>query len=281
MSTENNREILIVGVVNLTPDSFWSGSRMRFDEREALIAKVEEMLCAGAGMIDLGACSTRPGSFPPDVKTEWERLEGALREISRVFPRVPLSIDTFRSEIVRKAVDVAGELTVNDISAGEADPEMLPLVSSLGLRYVAMHHLGSPLPGPGGSAPSIHVPGEYPKGVTNAVVSYFEAFSRKAEELGIKEWMLDPGFGFSKTVDDNWTLAAELPALRRLSRPVYVGVSRKSMLTRPLGITAEEALGATSALHLALLLGGADVLRVHDVVEAARVVEVFKRLSCR
>lgn len=270
---DRNRPIRVMGIVNITDDSFYADSRMLEAGAVAsdrLVGRVGAMLDEGADLIDIGACSTRPGSSGVGAEEEWRRLEPALQALRSVFPTLSFSVDTYWSEVVRRCYDRFGPFTVNDITAGMADPAMLPLTGKLGLPYIAMHMRGMPA--------DMQLLTDYPDGVTGAVAAYFDEFAVRAEEAGVTDWILDPGFGFAKTVEQNWTLVRELPALLRFGRPLLVGVSRKSMLTRPLGITPAEALPATTALHLALLQNGADILRVHDVAEAVRTVSIYRML---
>lgn len=255
---DKDRHISVVGILNITPDSFFESSRVVAGRA---MGRIEEMLSQGADVIDIGACSTRPGSAPASEETEWQRLEPVLKDAAKAFPGVQFSIDTFRSSIVRKAFDVIGAFTVNDVTAGDADPAMLSTVAGLGLGYVATHNR----PCSDGS-------------VVDGIAEFFDDFAARASEAGIREWWLDPGFGFSKTLEQNWELVRDMQGLLRFGRPVYVGVSRKSMLTRLLGISPEEALPATQALHLMLLERGASVLRVHDVAEACRTVRLYRQL---
>lgn len=255
---DKDRHISVVGILNITPDSFFESSRVVAGRA---MGRIEEMLSQGADTIDIGACSTRPGSAPVSDEAEWQRLEPVLKDAAQTFPGVRFSIDTFRSGIVRKAYDIIGDFTVNDVTAGDADPAMLSTVAGLGLDYVATHN-------------------RFCRDgvVVEDVAKFFDDFASRASAAGMREWWLDPGFGFSKTLEQNWELARSMQGLLRFDRPVYVGVSRKSMLTRLLGITPEEALPATQALHLLLLERGASALRVHDVAEACRTVRLYRQL---
>lgn len=263
---KKDRRIEIMGILNLTDDSYFAESRCA-DEHAAL-KRAERLLAEGADIIDIGACSTRPGSISGGASEEWRRLKPVLVALRREFPEAYLSIDTYWSQVVRNAYDLIGNFIVNDISSGTQDPEMLPVVGELRLPYVAMHSSG------------IHddIHSQFVSGnIVTAVISFFEDFSRKASEAGIKEWILDPGFGFSKTLDQNWELFSSLDYLKRSfpDRRVLVGVSRKSMIYKPLGISPEESLPATQAAHLAALQRGADILRVHDVAETMHTVTFF------
>ncbi len=263
------RKIRILGIVNLTDDSYFAPSRV--DGSEALLQRVGTMLREGADRIDLGACSTRPGSKPVGADEEWRRLEPALRAIRQAFPEAGVSIDTYWASVVERAYDCIGPFLVNDISAGTYDAAMLPLVGRLGLPYVAMHLRGTP--------ETMQSLTDYPRGVTAEVLKYFRAFAKRAAKAGVTDWILDPGFGFAKTVEQNWTLLEELDRLQVLQMPVLVGVSRKSMIYKRFGITPEEALPATQVAQYMALERGATWLRVHDVAEARRTVLLFEEAT--
>ena len=265
---DKNRRIDIMGIVNLTDDSYFAQSRCA--DVQAAVEKVGRMLDEGATIIDIGACSTRPGSLPVGADEEWKRLEPVLRAIREKFPDVRISVDTYWSEVVRKVYDLIGDFIVNDISAGEDDPEMLPLVGRLGLTYVAMHKRGNP--------ENMQTLTDY-KDVVADVVEYFRGFAQKASAYGIKSWILDPGFGFAKTIEQNYEMLSRLDEFRQLQVPVLVGVSRKSMIYRHLNITPEEALPATQVLHMKALQGGAGIFRVHDVAEIVRTVALYRLLG--
>ena len=256
------RKIQILGIVNLTEDSYYAPSRAA--SCEAFLDRVRQMVAEGADWIDIGACSTRPGSQPVGAEEEWKRLEPALQALRGEFPDVCVSIDTYWAAVVDRAYDCIGPFMVNDISAGAFDAEMLPLVGRLGLPYIAMHMRGTP--------ETMQSLTDYPKGVTAEVLRYFKAFAKRAAKAGITDWILDPGFGFAKTVEQNWTLLQELDRLQALQMPILVGISRKSMIYKRFGITPEESLPATQVAHFMALQHGATWLRVHDVAEARRTV---------
>ena len=273
-------KIHIMGIVNLTPDSFYAGSRV--PEVQTALSRMETMLEEGADVLDLGACSTRPGSYQPTLEEEWARLEPTLRlmgarlpkAIKRVdapgtLPRV--SIDTYRAGIVRRVYDTIGPFIVNDISAGQLDPEMLGTVGRLGLPYIAMHMRGTP--------ETMQTLTDY-EDVTEAVIAYFKEFARKAEEYGIRNWIVDPGFGFSKTQDQNYELLARLDQVVSAfpERETLVGVSRKSMIYKKLGITPDEAMPATQVIQFAALEKGATWLRVHDVAAAVQTAKLYSTM---
>ncbi|MDI9551781.1 MAG: dihydropteroate synthase [Bacteroidales bacterium] len=245
----------IMAIVNLTNDSFFSGSHTlredgSFDEA-CFLGKVGNARSEGADIIDLGPCSSRPGSTPVGPEEEWRRLEPALRLLRQEYPGTPLSIDTYWPDVIRKAYDLAGPFMVNDITGGS--PELLTLVARLNLPYIAMDSSADP-------------------------VGFFERFAEKAEKFRVADWILDPGFGFGKTVEDNWRVLRDLQAFRRFGRPVLAGLSRKTMLWKPLGISPEEALPATQIVNFIALDGGAEILRVHDVAETVRTVKLHRLL---
>lgn len=267
-----------MGIINVNNESFFSGSR--FVAAQEVASKIEEMASLGASIIDLGACSTRPGSTPVPLEQEWEYLRGVLDLIAgeNVSGRIKFSIDTFRSEIVRRAHDIIGEFIVNDISAGEDDPQMLPVVGELGLPYIAMHKRGTPS--------TMQQMCDYPNGVVEEVTEYFKTFEARAAAYGIKEYIMDPGFGFAKNLEQNYTLFKGMPQLKGevsafagVERMLLVGISRKGMIWKPLGITPDEALCGTCAMNLQALILGADILRVHDVAEAVQCVKLWECLQ--
>ena len=273
MEMDKARNIQIMGIVNLTDDSYFAPSRCLgtdgMPDIGRTVGMVGKMLSEGADIIDIGACSTRPGSEPVGEEEEWRRLEPVLKAIKDSFPDAVISIDTWWASVVEKAAGLIGPFIVNDISAGEDDPGMLPAVGRLGLQYIAMHKRGTP-----SMMQSLCNYGN----VTSEVLQYFRKFAERAEKAGIKDWILDPGVGFAKDIGQNWQLLRELEVLRTLGHRILVGVSRKSMIYRLFGITPEESLAQTQVLHFAALERGADILRVHDVAEAARTIEAYRRL---
>ena len=243
-----------MGIINLTPDSFWASSRVSATDA---LPRMSGMAADGADIIDLGAVSTRPGAADVGVEEEWSRLEPVLRSLASDSVRseyglqaTEFSIDTTSAEIVRRAYDLIGSYIVNDISAGEDDPAMLSTVSELKLSYIAMHKRGNPR--------TMDSRCEYPEGVVAALDSYFEAFSAKAAELGIEDWILDPGLGFAKTPEQNWNLIGHLESFRHFAKPILIGAADKRF-TR----------GDTEKAHRLAVAHGADILRVHDVRAAA------------
>ena len=265
-----DRQIDVMGIVNLTDDSFYEGSRCV--GVDAAVSRIGAMLEEGADIIDLGACSTRPGSLPVGEKEEWARLEPVLKAARAAFPDARFSIDTYWASVVRNAYDLIGDFIVNDISAGEDDPMMLPVVGELGLTYIAMHKRGTP--------ESMQGLSDY-SDVVEDVKAYFEEFSEKAEHYGIRNWVLDPGIGFAKTIEQNYELLRRLDAFKELadSPRILIGVSRKSLIYKHFNISPAESLPATQVLGYAALTKGADILRVHDVAEAVRTVALYRMLA--
>ena len=252
--------VKVMGIINVDDDSFYSASRA-LTEKE-ILSRLETLVGEGADIIDFGACSTRPGSTPIDAQTEWERIDKALDIYTRNFSGIPFSVDTFRSSIVRRVYDKYGTFMVNDISAGEDDPMMLATVGELSLPYIAMHKRGTPS--------TMQSLCQYDNLVED-ILQYFRDFEIKAGKAGIKEWILDPGFGFAKTIEQNYELMDNLHRFKELGREILVGISRKSFIYKKLGITPEEALEPTTALHRQAIREGADILRVHDVAAAVAI----------
>ena len=283
-----------MGIINVNEESFYSASRCR--DLSSFSRQLDSMISSGAGIIDIGACSTRPGSTPITLEQEWQLLKEPLEYIASAgIPgmegiagteekRLKISIDTFRSEIVRRAYDTIGDFIVNDISAGEDDALMLPTVGKLGLEYIAMHKRGTPS--------TMQQLCDYPQGVVHEVSEYFLEFEKRAAACGINDYIVDPGFGFAKSVEQNYELFMGMPQLMEIvsgkkspslmgsnRRRLLVGISRKSMIYKPLGITPESSLCATAALNLQALMLGADILRVHDVKEAVECIKLYQLLK--
>ena len=261
----------VMGIINITPDSFYSGSRV-VDER-TLIERVGMMLDDGADVLDIGACSTRPGSEQVDAQGEMARLDWALNAIRREFPDVILSVDTYRADVARRCVEEWGADIINDISAGMLDPEMFATVARLRVPYVLMHMRGTP---------------ETMSSLTdyqNVAAEVLEWIARRIDELrqmGVADIIADPGFGFAKTLEQNYELLARLEAFHVLDAPLLVGVSRKRMIYTPLQCTADEALNGTTVINTIALQQGAHFLRVHDVkaaVEAVKLTTLLRQSS--
>lgn len=254
----------IMGILNITPDSFYDGGE--FNSEESALRQAEKMIAAGAAIIDVGALSTRPFSEFVTGDAEWKRLETPLKSLRKMFPDVIISVDTFRSEIARKAVDSGADM-INDISGGQMDDKMFDVVVKLGVCYVMMHTKGTPQ--------NMQINPVY-QDVTKEVLGYFSSNLAGINSIGTTPIIIDPGFGFAKTVEHNYRLLNDLPMLKALGYPVLVGVSRKSMINKVLGITPENALNGTTVLNTICLLQGADILRVHDVAEAAEAIKLVK-----
>ena len=275
---ERTRKIEVMGIVNITDDSYFAESRCLDGQSvDKAVERTGRLLEEGADIIDIGACSTRSGALQIGPDEEWRRLEPVLRALSGEFPSARISIDTYWSSVVERAYGLIGSFTVNDISAGEDDPKMLPLVGKLGLPYIAMHKKGTP-----STMQSLcSYPPSHREGLSDvscAVSDYFDAFALRAKKYGITDWVMDPGFGFAKDLEQNWTLMREMDKILKPGHKTLVGVSRKSMIYRMFDITPEESLPATQALHMAALDKGADILRVHDVAEAVRTVRIWSKL---
>ncbi len=262
---------LVMGIVNVTPDSFYDGGG--YNNEKQILERVSRMISEGAELIDIGAVYTRPGA--PDVSEaeEWQRLEPVLKRLSNRFPELCISVDTWRSSIARKAVD-AGAAIVNDISGGGFDDRMFESISRMNVPFIMMHIQGTPQ--------TMQINPNY----TDVVKEVFTYFQQRLEKLFAKGMtagvILDPGFGFGKNTDHNYQLLAGIEKLKSLGFPVLAGVSRKSMINRVLGTKPENALNGTTAVNMLALLHGADILRVHDVKEAVQTVKIFQqyRKSC-
>ncbi|MBP3612828.1 MAG: dihydropteroate synthase [Rikenellaceae bacterium] len=258
----------VMTIVNVTPDSFYDGSRT-FTEEE-IERRVAQAIAEGADMLDVGGYSSRPNADEVSVEEEYARVCRAMKVIRRVCPEVAVSIDTFRAEVVQRVVADWGDCIVNDISAGEADSQMIPTVARLGLPYIAMHMRGTPA--------TMQSMTDY----SDVVEEVHNYFVRKLDELhsaGITDVVIDPGFGFAKTLEQNYSLMDGLNRLNDLGAPILVGISRKSMIYKLLGCTPAEALNGTTALHLEALRQGAKILRVHDTREAVEVIKIYNQLN--
>jgi dihydropteroate synthase len=260
----------VMGVLNITPDSFYKGSR--YIAENAILAAAGKMLEDGADFLDIGGYSSRPGAedIPPDV--EKKRVLKAIKLISGEFPDAVISVDTFRSDIAREAVFECGARMINDISGGESDSAMFPLIEELNIPYIMMHMRGNPR--------NMQDSTEYDDVVAD-ILSWFGPKIVSLQSAGVKDIIIDPGFGFAKTIKDNFELLRRLNNFSIAGLPVLVGVSRKSMIWRTLEITPEESLNGTSVLNTVALMNGADILRVHDVKEAVETVRLFDRIRMR
>ena len=253
----------IMGILNATPDSFFAGSRKQTEAEIA--ARVQQIREEGADIIDVGAYSTRPGAADVSPAEEWQRLAAALDIVRREHPAALVSVDTFRAEIAQRCVETYGVSMINDISGGDADAQMFDTVAALRVPYVLMHCKGTPQ--------TMQQAPEYAN-VTAEVITDLSRKVRSLRERGVADIVIDPGFGFGKTVAHNYALLRHLDDFRIFNLPLLVGVSRKSMITRPLGITADAALNGTTVLNTISLMKGASILRVHDVKEAVEVARL-------
>lgn len=251
---------LVMGILNITPDSFYEGSRMK--SKDAILATVQTMLEEGASIIDIGGVSTRPGAATVSLEEELNRVIPAIDRIVDEFPDVIISVDTFRAEVASKAVR-AGASIVNDVSGGRLDSKMFETIAELDVPYVLMHSRGD--------SKNMQSLTDY-KNVVQDVISELSRDLQKLRSLGVKDIIIDPGFGFAKTIDQNYELLNELEHFKVLGCPLLVGVSRKSMIYKRLKISPEEALNGTTVLNTIGVTKGAKILRVHDVKEAMQVV---------
>lgn len=263
---------VVMAIVNATPDSFYAGSRTPASDPEALRRRVEQLLAQGADWFDVGACSTRPGAPQPSPREEIERLRVAMEAVRSVAPSVPVSIDTYRADVAAAAISEMGADMVNDISGGDLDPEMPATVAALRVPYIIMHTRGTPA-----TMQSLTDYGS--EGVSADVVLQLSRKVERLRDLGIADLIVDPGFGFAKTAEQNFELLGQLPLVIEAlpDTPMLVGLSRKSMFYKPLGITPADTLPATTAANTIALQAGAAILRVHDpaaAVQARFVVEM-------
>ena len=254
----------IMGILNLTPDSFYDGGK--YTREEASISQVHKMLEEGADIIDIGAVSTRPGARPVGADEELSRLLPALKKLVKLFPETVFSIDTYHAEVAAACIN-EGAAMVNDISGGTLDQNMFPTMARLKVPYVLMHMHGTP------ETMQQHPVAE---NIVRCVRSFFEEKVAALRENGVKDIILDPGFGFGKTLESNYELLAHMASLRFDSLPLLAGISRKSMINKVLNTSPGEALNGTTVLHTLALLNGANLLRTHDVKEAREAVEIVK-----
>lgn len=257
----------VMGIINITPDSFYDGGGYLNDKD--ILDKVGKMLESGADIIDLGGYSTRPGAKNISIEQEEKRTIPIVKLILKTFKSTIISIDTFRSEVAKKALD-NGALIVNDVSGGDLDSNMYKTVGKFNVPYIMMHMKGSPK--------YMQNNPKY-KNVTVEVIKNLSQKIRKAESFNIKDIVIDPGFGFGKTTSHNFKLLNDLSLFKNLNRPVMVGISRKSMIYKTLNFKPENALNGTTSLNTIALLNGANILRVHDVKEAKEVIKLYNYLK--
>jgi len=267
----NNRltdfsEPRVMGIVNVTPDSFYPGSR--YQKEKSIVHVVEKMIQDGVFILDIGAYSTRPGAEPVSAAEEIERLSSALEIIVKRFPDLSVSVDTFRAQVARHVVREFGVGMINDVSGGTLDAEMFETIADLQVAYVLMHMRGTPQ--------NMQTHTEY-ENITSEVLGFLQKRIAQLHLLGVNDVIADPGFGFAKTAEQNFRLLREMHYLKELNVPLLVGMSRKSMIYKTLGIEASEALNGTTALNMLALLNGAAILRVHDVKEAVETLKLFSQ----
>lgn len=255
----------VMGILNVTPDSFFAGSRCRSEEE--IRSRVCQMRCEGATMVDIGAYSSRPGAEDVDQKEELRRLLPAIAVVREEWPEAIISVDTFRSEVAGKAIEAGADI-VNDISGGEMDSEMFRTIAQFHVPYVLMHMQGTP--------DNMQQAPHY----DNLMCDVFRSLGERVEslhEMGIADIIVDPGFGFGKTMSQNYEMMSRLGEFRLLDCPLLVGVSRKSMIYRLLETTPEQSLNGTTVLNTIALMNGASILRVHDVKEAVEAVKIYRQ----
>ncbi len=254
----------VMGIINVTPDSFYSQSRTF--SQDAIARRLDGILAEGADMIDIGGYSTRPGAAPVSPEEEYSRLALALETVRKRHPETVVSVDTFRAEVARRCVEDWQADIINDIGGGTLDPEMWPTVADLKVPYILMHMRGTPQ--------TMQSMTDY-EDVAADVISDLAHKAAQLHALGVADVIIDPGYGFAKTVDQNYRLLAAIPEFRKMGMPVLVGISHKTMIWRPLGITPEESTLPTVALDAMALQLGADIVRVHEVLPAVQTVEML------
>ena len=257
----------VMGILNVTPDSFYAGSRTQTEAE--IVRRVRQIVSEGAAIIDIGAYSSRPNADNVSSREEMERLRMGLKILFEIQPDAVVSVDTFRADVARMCVEEYGVAIINDIAAGEMDTDMFHTVAALNVPYIMMHMQGTPQ--------SMQQHPHY----DNLLKEVFLYFARKVQQLrdlGVKDIILDPGFGFGKTMEHNYELLSHLEEFRIFELPLLVGVSRKSMIYRLLDITPQEALNGTTVLDTICFLKGADILRVHDVKEAVETVRIVQAM---
>ncbi len=259
----------VMAILNVTPDSFYADSRN--SERDAVEARLREAVAEGADLIDVGGYSSRPGADEVSPEEEWQRVALGVESARRFAPELPVSVDTFRAEVAARTIERFGPVIINDISAGELDAEMLSVVAYYDVPYIAMHMKGDPK--------TMQSQTNYRRPITTEVIDYFRARIGVMHAAGIRDEriILDPGFGFAKTLPQNYELLSGLHELCALGYPVLAGLSRKSMIYKLLNVTPAEALAGTIALDWECLRQGATILRVHDVREAADTIQLFNQ----
>ncbi|MGB1901687.1 MAG: dihydropteroate synthase [Flavobacteriaceae bacterium] len=256
----------VMGVLNITPDSFYDGGR--YKDAKSILNQTEKLISEGATFLDIGAYSSRPGADFISENEELKRIVPVVELIQKNNPDVLISIDSFRAKVIRECVS-AGAVISNDISAGKLDPDMIKTVGELGVPYIMMHMRGTP------QTMKNHITYQH---LINEIYAYFSKQIELARQHNITDIIIDPGFGFAKTLAQNYELLNQMEFFKNLNCPILTGVSRKSMIYKVLGCTAEEALNGTTALNMVALMNGACILRVHDVKEAVECIKLFNQL---
>lgn len=258
----------VMGILNVTPDSFYSGSRKQTEED--IRNRVKQIIDEGGQMIDIGAYSSRPGADDVSMQEEMARLRHGMKIVNEMAPDMPVSVDTFRADVAKMCVEELGVGIINDISGGELDKRMFETVARLGVPYILMHMKGTPQ--------TMQQAPHYDD-LMKEIMLYFAEKIQKLRDLGQKDIILDPGYGFAKTIEHNYELLAHQEMLHVFELPLLVGISRKSMIFRLLGSSPEESLNGTSVLNTIALQKGASILRVHDVKECVEVVKIVKMME--
>ena len=256
---------LVMGIINITSDSFYEGSRSQ--TVESILSQATKMIGEGADIIDIGGQSTRPGSERISVKEELQRVLSAIETILKNFPETIISVDTYQAIVAEECVR-SGAAIINDISAGNMDSEMISTVAKLKVPYICMHMKGTP--------ENMQQQPTY-ENITKEVLDFFIQKTDECRRAGINDVIIDPGFGFGKTITHNFTLLKELSAFKMLEKPIMAGLSRKSTIYKTLGINTNEALNGTTVLNTLALQNGANILRVHDVKEAKEVIKLYEQ----
>lgn len=256
---------IVMGILNVTPDSFFDGGKYKTEKK--VLKRAEDILEQGGSIIDIGALSTQPGTDAISTKEEIDRLLPAVKAVKKNFPDAFISIDTYRSWVALKVIEDCGPCMVNDVSGGNFDPHMFDTVGKLGVPYILMHMQGTPL--------KMQENPEYDD-IIRDISLFFTERVKQLTKAGVKDVIIDPGFGFGKTLEHNYELLNRLDSFKVFQLPLMVGVSRKSMIYKLLKSNPEEALNGTSVVNTLALMGGADILRVHDVKEAAEALRIFE-----
>jgi len=257
----------IMGILNLTPDSFFDGGR--FNDVDRSISKINQMISDGADIIDIGAVSTRPGSKPISYSEEKKRLIPTIKLVRKLYPKVVLSVDTFSFQIAQECIDLGVDI-INNVNLFHNESKMMKVINKNNTPYVLMHIKGNP--------ETMQQNPQYDD-FQKDVILFFKSYIKKLNTFGIKNIIIDPGFGFGKSLDDNYKLINMIPILKKFGYPVLIGVSRKSMISKTLKINTENSLNGTTILNTIGVLFGADIIRVHDVKEAVEIVKIFKEIN--